>query len=383
MKNHPTASSAPARQRLSSLDALRGFDLFVLVAVGPVVLSLTQAAGNPSLQWLSDLFTHKDWEGFSPWDLIMPLFVFMSGASIPFALSRFKREKDYSGLTRKLIRRVLLLWLFGMICQGNLLGLDPQRIYLYSNTLQSIATGYLVAALFFVFTRWQTQVVCAVLMLLVYWGGMELVSIGDYGGGNYTPEHNLAEWIDRTLLGRFRDGATVAADGSIQFAPSYHYTWIWSSINFAVTAMSGTLAGLLARHKPRHILRLYWGLGVLMVAGGWLWGLEHPVIKTIWSSSMVLVSSGYCYLLLGLFYYLYDVRRMTFGLEFLQIYGMNSITAYLLSECINFRCIGHSVLYGFEPYLGSFYPALLTGSQIVIVFVLLRQMRISHFYLKV
>ena len=92
-----SSDSAP-KQRLASLDALRGFDLLILVAIGPLILQLTQAVGGDSLQWLSALFTHKDWEGFSPWDLIMPLFVFMSGASIPFALSRMKREKDYRSL---------------------------------------------------------------------------------------------------------------------------------------------------------------------------------------------------------------------------------------------------------------------------------------------
>lgn len=32
---------------------------------------------------------------------------------------------------------------------------------------------------------------------------MKFISIDGYGGGNYTPEDNLAEWIDRTVLGRF------------------------------------------------------------------------------------------------------------------------------------------------------------------------------------
>ena len=78
--------------RLTSLDALRGFDLFVLTALGPLMLSVVAAIGGENLNWLAQIFTHKDWEGFSPWDLVMPLFVFMSGASIPFALSKAKRE---------------------------------------------------------------------------------------------------------------------------------------------------------------------------------------------------------------------------------------------------------------------------------------------------
>ena len=140
-------------KRLESLDALRGFDLFFLVALGPLAHSLARAA---DVGWLNDCmwaFNHVQWEGFSPWDLIMPLFLFMSGASMPFALSRFKGVSDKKTLFRRLGKRILLLWIFGMMCQGNLLGFDPDRIYLYSNTLQSIAAGYLITAVLFLYTR--------------------------------------------------------------------------------------------------------------------------------------------------------------------------------------------------------------------------------------
>ena len=380
-----TSSVSTPHQRLASLDALRGFDLLMLVAVGPLVLQFVQAVGGDSLQGLATLFTHKDWEGFSPWDLIMPLFVFMSGASIPFALSRMKQEKDYRSLTYRLSKRIALLWIFGMICQGNLLGLDPDRIYFYSNTLQSIALGYLVAALFFMFTGWRTQLIAAIVMLLVYWAGMEFVTVGPYGGGNYTPELNFAEWLDVTVLGRFRDGAQPNADGQWTFAPWYHYTWIWSSINFGVTALTGMFAGLIAKstQSSSRKLGIYFGGALAMIALGWLWGLQMPVIKTIWTSSMVLVSSGYCFLLMAIFYYIYDVRHASFGLHFLKIYGMNSITAYMLTSCVNFRCIAHSLFYGTEQYLNGFYPFLLDFSQVVFIFLLLRYMLHHGIFLKV
>ena len=149
----------------------------------------------------------------------------------------------------------------------------------------------------------------AVALLLVYWAAMQFITIGSYGGGNYTPEGNLAEWIDHTVLGRFRDGAKVV-DGEVVFAPWYHYTWILSTLNFGVTVLTGLFAGYIAKDKTCdiHKLKWYFGAGAAMVAAGWLWGLQMPVIKTIWTSSMVLVSSGYCFLLMGLFYYLIDYK---------------------------------------------------------------------------
>ncbi len=373
------------KQRLVSLDALRGFDLFVLVALGPLVLSFTQAAGPEHFEGLRAAFTHVDWEGFSPWDLIMPLFVFMAGASIPFALSRFRNGANRALLARRIAKRVLLLWLLGMVVQGNLLSLDPSRLYLYTNTLQAIAAGYLIAALLFTNTRVRTQVAVAILLLLGYWAAMEFVTVGGYGGGSYALESNLAEWIDRTVLGRFRDGASVNEAGQVVFAPWYHYTWLLSSATFGVTALTGVFAGSIARTSwaGMHKVLVYAGVGVAMVALGWLWDLQMPVIKTIWTSSMVLVSSGYCFLLMAVFYFVFDVCHLHLGLDFLRVYGMNSITAYVISEVVNFRGVAHSVLHGLEQYVGDYYAFILTLSQVLIVFLILRTMYKHGVFVKV
>ena len=77
-------------KRLESLDVLRGFDLFFLVALGPFMEALAWTTQAPWLQDFMWIFRHVEWEGFSPWDLIMPLFLFMSGISMPFSLSRYK-----------------------------------------------------------------------------------------------------------------------------------------------------------------------------------------------------------------------------------------------------------------------------------------------------
>ena len=243
MKNTHSSS-----KRLESLDALRGFDLFFLVALGPLMHSLARTA---NVEWLNEsmwVFSHVSWEGFSPWDLIMPLFLFMSGISMPFSLSRYKSISDKRPLLRRLAKRILLLWIFGMMCQGNLLALDPNTIYLYSNTLKAIATGYLITALLFLFTSRRTQIITAVVLLLVYWTAMQFITVDGYGGGNYTPQGNLAEWIDNTVLGRFRDTAQVI-DGKVVVADWYHYTWILSSLNFGVTVLTGLFAGYIAKDK--------------------------------------------------------------------------------------------------------------------------------------
>ena len=83
-------------------------------------------------------------------------------------------------------------------------------------------------------------------LLLAYWGAMQFITVDGYGGGNYTPDGNLAEWVDRTVLGRFRDAAVVE-NGQIVFAESYRYTWILSSLNFGVTVLTGVFAGYILK----------------------------------------------------------------------------------------------------------------------------------------
>ena len=372
-------------QRLESLDVLRGFDLFMLVGLETAIHQLASAVDTPSFHSFMWCFTHVDWEGFSPWDLVMPLFMFMSGITIPFALSRYKHTNNQTSVYRRILKRVILLWIFGMMCQGNLLGLDPNRIYFYSNTLQAIAMGYLIASLLYLHTRIRTQIIVAAGLLLGFWGAMEWITVQGYGGGNYTSDGNLAEWIDREVLGRFRDGASMM-NGEVVFADWYRYTWILSSLNFGVTVLTGTFAGYILKDKewmPKRKLTYLLAIGAAMVAIGWIWGIWHPVIKKLWTSSMTLVSSGYCFLLMALFYYLIDYKGWKKYSGWLKVYGMNSIVAYMLTMCVNFSCIGHSLLHGLQPYMGEYYSVVLTLSNVGIIYFILWELYKRKLFLRV
>ena len=372
-------------QRLESLDVLRGFDLFMLVGLETAIHQLASAVDTPSFHSFIWCFTHVDWEGFSPWDLVMPLFMFMSGITIPFALSRYKHTNNQTSVYRRILKRVILLWIFGMMCQGNLLGLDSNRIYFYSNTLQAIAMGYLIASLLYLHTRIRTQIIVAAGLLLGFWGAMEWITVQGYGGGNYTPDGNLAEWIDREVLGRFRDGASMM-NGEVVFADWYRYTWILSSLNFGVTVLTGTFAGYILKDKewmPKQKLTYLLAIGAAMVAIGWIWGIWHPVIKKLWTSSMTLVSSGYCFLLMALFYYLIDYKGWKKYSGWLKVYGMNSIVAYMLTMCVNFSCIGHSLLHGLQPYMGEYYAVVLTLSNVGIIYFILWELYKRKLFLRV
>ena len=85
----PSPADYP-ESRLFALDLLRGIDMFYLAVVSATVAPLCAALGL-SPAWKTFLVTHP-WEGFTLYDLIMPLFIFMCGAAVPFGLGRRQFE---------------------------------------------------------------------------------------------------------------------------------------------------------------------------------------------------------------------------------------------------------------------------------------------------
>ncbi len=266
-----------------------------------------------------------------------------------------------------------------MIVQGNLLGLNPKYLYLYSNTLQAIATGYLIAAFILLHCSFKYQILITLLLLVVYWIPMTFL-------GDYTPAGNFAEKVDQAVLGRFRDGVYWREDGNWYFSPGYTYTWIWSSLTFGVTVLLGTFAGKImkeGKENRKRVVQHLLLLGMAFIGISLLWSLQMPVIKRLWTCSMTLFSGGLCFLLMGLFYYWIDYKGHTNGLNWLKIYGMNSITAYILGEVVNFRSVAASVSYGLEQYLGSYYTVWLSFVNYLIVFLILRIMYKHRVFLKI
>lgn len=355
-------------QRLASLDILRGFDLFLLVFLQPVLWGLLQQTGTP---WAASLLYHLDhevWEGFRCWDLVMPLFLFMSGVSMPFALSRYLRgDAPTTAALRKVVRRFVILFLLGMVVQGNLLWLRPEYFQPYTNTLQAIASGYLVTSLILLSrASLRTQALIAIGLLAAY-------SIPMMWTGDYTVDGNLAARIDALVLGDRRGDPT--------------YAWLLPSLNFAVTVWLGALAGQIIRRGGKPSARtslLLAALGLALVLLGWIWGFQMPIVKRIWTSSMTLYSGGWCLLLTALSYQVVDVwGRWNGALSWLKVYGMNSIVAYVVGEVVNFRSVVESVSYGLQPWLEDYYPVWLTFGNYLILLALLTVLYRQRIFIKI
>lgn len=365
--------------RLASLDILRGFDLFMLVFFQPVFVAFARHWKDvPVFSFLLHQFEHVKWEGFSAWDLVMPLFLFMVGAAMPFSFEKYHAIPDKRAIYKKITKRFVILFILGAVVQGDLLSLDPMQIRIYTNTLQAIAVGYVISAVLLLHLSRKGQVVATLLLLTGYWALLTFL-------GDFTPDGNFAEAVDRAVLGRVRDGVTYAEDGSWSFSDNYRYTWVLTSMVFGVTTMLGAFAGQIMKNgkDKRKNSQLLFIIGGALLVSAWLLSFQTPIIKKIWSASMTLWSGGLCFLLMALFYYIVDYKGRSNGLNWLKIYGMNSIVAYTLGMVVNFRSAAHSLLWGLEKYTGDYYSAILTFANFLILFFILQLMYKLRVFVKI
>lgn len=370
------------RQRLASLDILRGMDLFLLLVAGPIIHKFLEINTSPIWDGVRRQVTHVSWEGFVLWDIIMPLFMFMSGATIPFSMAKYREgERPGKAFHLKLLKRFALLFFLGWIVQGNLLNLDFKQFHPFANTLQAIAVGYVFSALAFVYFgekgSWIFGTACFGLYILVF---------VLFGHMNLDPQGNIAMVIDKAVLGSHRDGVIWNPDGTWSWNEGYQYTWILSSLNFIVTVMLGCYAGAMLKDPTRQ--KKYKGFvlaatGVTLILFGIGLDAWFPCIKKIWSSSMTLYSAGWCSLALAIVYLIVDVWGKSKGLNWFKYFGMNSIAAYCIGEVVDFSSVSKSLLHGFEHITGAYYPLVITFANVMILFLILRVMYKKEIFLKV
>ncbi len=125
-------------------------------------------------------------------------------------------------------------------------------------------------------------------------------------------------------------------------------------------------------------------IGLGLILGGLLWGLQMPIIKRIWSCSMILYSSGICYLLLAIFYLVHDKLKInTWWTQAFRELGLNAITAYLLYSIFGLDKISALLLRGLEQYTGTFFPCCVSLGGFIILFLIIHHMYRYKIFLKI
>lgn len=352
-------NKATSQGRLVSIDALRGFDMFWIVGGDAIFRSLRNISKNPITEWINLQLEHCPWQGFHFYDLIMPLFLFIVGAVLPFSLDRrIAAGNSKLAIYKHILLRVIILWLLAMI-QDELLAFDLNKLRLYSNTLQAIASGYLIASIVMLHFRPRVQYFIFGGLLLVYWALLTFVPVPGVGAGQLTPEGNLAIYIDKLLMGRFQDKTA--------------YTWILSSMIFAATVLMGTFAGRFLRQNRSNYSKVAWLLaaGIVCLSAGLIWSAFFPIIKYIWSSSFVLFAGGISLILLALFYLVIDVWGYRKWAFVFVVIGSNAIVAYMLPTFVSFRSIGNFFVSGLDKWAGCWTEFIHTLAAFSVLWLLL------------
>src|SRR4026208_260084 len=83
-----TKGPEPISERVISIDALRGFDMFWIMGGHPIFLGLDNVFHNRITGFIKQQFDHVEWFGFNFWDIIMPLFLFLAGVSMVFSFKK-------------------------------------------------------------------------------------------------------------------------------------------------------------------------------------------------------------------------------------------------------------------------------------------------------
>lgn len=310
-------------ERLTSIDALRGFDMFWIAGGESVIHTLTNLVGGPILLWCSYELTHSVWNGFTFYDMIFPLFLFLAGTTVPFSFTKRRARGATQGdLYKHVISRVVILVVLGLIYNG-FLNFDWESTR-YASVLARIGLGWGFAAMIYLNTNsWKTRMAWFWGILIGYWLILLLVPVPGVGAYVLTKGGWLGGYIDRHLLpGKLYLGV-------------HDPEGILSTLPAIGTGLLGMMIGQLLKYSGDGWTRMkkfvyLIGIGLLGLILGQLWDTVFPINKNMWSSAFVLFVGGWSVLLLAVFYYVIDILKWRKWAFFFVVIGSNSIVAYMV-----------------------------------------------------
>ncbi len=333
-----------ASQRLYSLDALRGFDMFWIMGAEEIFHGFSKATGAPFWNLLSTQFTHPSWNGFHVYDLIFPLFLFLAGVATPYSVGReLEKGKSRQQLMLRVIKRGLILVLLGII-YNNGLQLRPIADIRFMSVLGRIGIAYMLANIIYLYAKEKAQINWFAGLLIGYWLILKFTSAPGFPPGDLTMEGNFASYVDRTVLpGKLSLGI-------------HDTVGLFNNIPAISTALAGIIVGVFLKNNPAKPAKK---AGLLAVAGtaslllAQLWNLDFPINKNMWSSSFVMHTTGLSLLLLSLFYYIIDVRGYKNWAFFFKVIGMNSILIYMSGRFINWSYTTNAFFKWLDQLVGN------------------------------
>ncbi|WP_439585803.1 acyltransferase family protein [Dyadobacter bucti] len=327
--------------RLASIDALRGFDMLMISGGGAFIFLLGGKTGIDFIDAVALQFEHPEWNGFTFFDFIFPLFLFLAGTSMAFSLTGGlakgigKRE-----LAIKIFKRMLILIILGILDKNAPIDIfDPANIR-YGSVLGRIGLATFVGALLYMNYSWTTRLYLGVAILVLYYLALILIPVPGFGAGDLSFEGNLVGWFDRNFMpGKLKQG-------------TYDELALLTQFPALCLTIFGSLAGdiLLASHTAGEKLKRHIILGTVGIISGLIWNSVFPINKHLWSSSFIMLTGGMAFILLAIFYWVIDVKGYKRWSFFFRVIGMNSLVIYLAVRFVDFNASSKLLFEGFYKY---------------------------------
>ena len=328
-------------QRVGSVDALRGFSMFAILGIDVLAKAFEEMLANagwflPALgAVIATQFTHAEWHGVNFYDLVFPLFIFVTGVAIVFSLPKLVEQEGRWAAHKRVLWRSVVLFALGVICYGGVAnGWSEIR---FGGVLQRIALCYLFASLLFLNVSLRGMVASFAALLIGYWALMTFVPVPGIGTGSLARGANLANWIDAHFLpGRKWEG-------------SWDPEGILTTLPAIGTCLLGVFAGLLLKNpkleaRQKSLWLIY--AGVALLAAGLLWSLQFPINKYLWTSSFVLAAGGFAAILLGAFHEIIDVRGYRSWASAFMWVGASAIVLYMFNVMFGFHVMAQRLVGG-------------------------------------
>ena len=372
-KQSGTELSKP--QRLLSIDALRGFDMLLISGGGTFLVLLENQTGLSWIDWIAAQLKHPAWNGFTFYDFIFPLFLFIAGVSMAFSLNKgIEMGLSKAELYKKAFWRMLILVVLGILDKNQpVTFFEPSQIRVASVLGRIGVAGFFASLLYLNFSRLH-RIFWVAGILLLYYAALFLIPVPGYGAGNLSMEGNLVGWIDRNFLpGRLLQ-KIYDENGLITQLPALCLTVL------------GSLAGdvLRSERKEGKKLQILLLAGIAGIGIGLFWGLHFPINKHLWSSSFIMLTAGMAFLILSLFYYVIDVLKFQSWAFFFQVIGMNSLTIYLAYHFIDFEHTSHALFAGlYAPLPEQFHAALEALGALVLVWSMMYFLYRKKIFIKI
>ncbi len=332
--------------RIDSIDALRGLAMFLILAIdiggAPIIETFTKLWSENFANAAADQFKYGYVEGLRLCFIAMPMFLFVVGLVIPFSMSKRlpQQQSGKKNVYLHIIMRGVILFLLGLIPGGPLFHLQFANMPVYNNVLEYIGIGYIVCAIIVLNTTWTFQLVLTLGLMVLYYLVFLIIPVPGWEGEIFSGKMNLAIYIDNVVLG------------------PHHHPGSWqvlATISFIANMLLGVLMGQLLKstRDKKYKLKMLFIFGSAMLVAGMIWGLFFPVVRSLWSSSFVLVTCGITTLLLAVFYWLIDIRGYKKWAFFFIVFGVNSIAIYMMAHMFDFKLIGNIVIGGFSSLFPS------------------------------